>query len=319
MVFTKLLVLYFTDMIKKSSLVWVIILVVILLVIVVLNNRTQPPADNDKPADTEMSGEMGNNNNDFALAWGEIATEKPDTQYISVVDWPPRVWVSGETYACSEYGTPEARAGESIIVTAGGYEWCRTLVAEGAAGSDYWQYSFTRPLKDKTQVINFTLQAVRCENYPEVEATACAAERAEFKADTIVANLVADFAANYKQLEIPFDWQAIVGSDKPKGEFSLIDWRNEAMEAEWLPAMRYLSTSTSRAAYEAVAAALGQTMQPSNNNMADSPLGGQMGFENDTERCLVSFSFLDIERPADAPIEVASDRISLAVACVGRW
>lgn len=307
--------LYFTDMIKKSSLVWVIILVVILLVIVVLNNKAQTPAEGDKPADTETGGEIGSSEDNFALAWGEMAMEKPETKYISVVDWPPRVWVGGETYACSEAGTPEARAGESKTVTAGGYEWCRTLVAEGAAGSDYWQYSYTRPLEDKTQVINFTLRAVRCENYPEVEAAACATERAEFKADTIVADLVADFAVNYTGVTVPFDWKAVVGSDEPKGEFSLIEWRNEAMEVEWLPAMRYLSASTGLAAYDAVAAALGQTMQPSNNNMADSPLGGQMGFENDTERCLVSFSFLDVERPADAPVEVTSDRISLVVAC----
>lgn len=301
-------------MTKKSTFFIVFVLIVILVAIVTLNRKSDERVVVDYvDSETELS-ELAKGVS-FDLAWGEIAIEKPATQYISVVDWPPRVWVDGEAYACGEAGVLETRAGESKTVTAGGYEWCRTLVAEGAAGSEYWQYSYTRPLEDKTQVINFTLRAVRCENYPEAEAAACATERAEFKADTIVANLVADFATNYKQVEMPFDWQGVVGGDEPEGEFSLMEWRNEAMDVEWLPALRYVNASTNRANYEAVAATLGKIMRPSNNNMADSPLGGQMGFESDTERCLISFSFLDVERPADAPIEVTSDRISLAVAC----
>jgi hypothetical protein len=113
------------------------------------------------------------------------------TAYIHPVDWPPQVQVLQEPYHCTEGGNETARAGRTEARTVNGHQYCVTTVAEGAAGSLYYQYAYaTQLVPAKTVIFTFTARAVQCGNYDEPRRTVCEQERESFNIDGIMDQVI---------------------------------------------------------------------------------------------------------------------------------
>ncbi len=105
------------------------------------------------------------------------------TNYISTVDWPPKVEIVKGPYTCA--GVTREIAQQSI---------CLTRESEGAAGSTYTNYAYALNKGDRTIIFTFSLRSVQCANYDEPKHSACDLERANFGdpgADEAVAKILA--------------------------------------------------------------------------------------------------------------------------------
>lgn len=111
---------------------------------------------------------------------------KLQTQYISLVDWPPRFQVLEQPFLCTEAGDVVAQGGETSRHIISGRPYCVTRVDEGAAGSVYSQYAYAFPYGDGEVILTLTLRAPNCENYDEPNRSACDAERESFGLDALV-------------------------------------------------------------------------------------------------------------------------------------
>lgn len=112
--------------------------------------------------------------------------DKLQTQYISLVDWPPQFQVLEQPFVCTEAGDVVAQGGEISLHTISGRSYCVTRVDEGAAGSVYSQYAYAFPYGDGEVILTLTLRAPNCENYDEPNRSACDAEKESFGLDALV-------------------------------------------------------------------------------------------------------------------------------------
>lgn len=111
-------------------------------------------------------------------------------EYITAVDWPPALALSGERFSCTEAGSEIERAGRTEMVAVGGRTYCRTTLLEGAAGSVYGQYAYAFPRGGGTAILTFTTRMTQCANYDEPARTACLDEREQFDLDALVDQIV---------------------------------------------------------------------------------------------------------------------------------
>ncbi|MCE9643018.1 MAG: MliC family protein [Candidatus Andersenbacteria bacterium] len=108
------------------------------------------------------------------------------TKYISLVDWPPKIQVTHEPFACTQAGSEIARGGKTEQKTINGTTYCLTTSSEGAAGSMYNQYAYAWYKGDTTVILTFSLRLVQCANYDQPKQQECQAERDVFTPDTVL-------------------------------------------------------------------------------------------------------------------------------------
>lgn len=119
--------------------------------------------------------------------------EEIDATYIHLMDWPPQISLSDETYTCTEAGDVFDRAGRTERRVIDGREYCVTEIREGAAGSVYSLFAFITPTEiSGAETINatFSLRAEQCANYDESEKIDCEREREEFSIDEIIHQVI---------------------------------------------------------------------------------------------------------------------------------
>lgn len=112
------------------------------------------------------------------------------TTYISASDWPPAVTLFPQTFACDMNATSSWSGGKFEERTISGQSFCVERASEGAAGSVFEQYAYATAAGDRTVVLSFTLRFPQCANYDEPQQTECEAERASFRADSIIAEIL---------------------------------------------------------------------------------------------------------------------------------
>ncbi|OHA66107.1 MAG: hypothetical protein A2672_01135 [Candidatus Wildermuthbacteria bacterium RIFCSPHIGHO2_01_FULL_49_22b] len=117
------------------------------------------------------------------------------TNYISVVDWPPKLEVLTEEFSCTEAGEETSRAGRTNKQIIGGREFCVTTESEGAAGSVYTMYAYGFDGGGETVVFTFSLKFVQCDNYDEPDQSLCKNERTRFDPGVTV-SLIANSIKN---------------------------------------------------------------------------------------------------------------------------
>lgn len=100
-----------------------------------------------------------------------ISAISVNDKYIHPLKWPPMVKVIDKAFVC-----------DTNLVN--GY--CVTSVAEGAAGSTYTEYLYTKAYGAKTASLNFTVQAVQCLNYDEPNRAECLAKQAGYDLAPVV-------------------------------------------------------------------------------------------------------------------------------------
>jgi hypothetical protein len=111
--------------------------------------------------------------------------EDLETEYLELVDWPPEVRLSEETFACEEAGEETEVAGRTESVTVGGMDYCRTTISEGAAGSVYTQYAYAFAQDDGSVFITFSTRSPQCANYDAAERSDCEDGLDEFNPDEL--------------------------------------------------------------------------------------------------------------------------------------
>ena len=108
------------------------------------------------------------------------------TKYISLVDWPPKIQVTHEPFACTQAGSEIARGGKTEQKTINGTTYCVTTSSEGAAGSIYNQYAYAWYKGNTTVILTFSLRLVQCANYDQPKQKECSDERATFTPDIVL-------------------------------------------------------------------------------------------------------------------------------------
>ncbi len=99
-------------------------------------------------------------------------------KYIHPIKWPPVVTVVDSKFVCST----------SLVK---GY--CVTKSSEGAAGSTYTEYNYSKAYGTKTAKLNFTIQSVQCLNYDEPNRSECIIKQSLFDVLPIVDVLFSNF------------------------------------------------------------------------------------------------------------------------------
>lgn len=143
-----------------------------------------------------FSKSISNNGNDSWITLNSengITLEYPDKigdKYIHDFDWPPQIRIIDESFSCSEAGKETERAGETTKEIINGKTYCITKITEGAAGSIYTQYVYTRGVGNRTAILTFSIREVQCVNYSEPERNLCEKEKEEFELDNIISKIM---------------------------------------------------------------------------------------------------------------------------------
>lgn len=93
--------------------------------------------------------------------------------YIHPLKWPPVVSTVDKPYICNIGGNSTGKTGQTSLIKINNNEYCAHTLVQGAAGSSYTEYTYSRPIAGKTSTINFTIQAVQCMNYDEPSRSTC--------------------------------------------------------------------------------------------------------------------------------------------------
>lgn len=94
-------------------------------------------------------------------------------KYIHPLKWAPIVKVADKPYVCNVGGSQTQSSGQTSLIKINNNEYCAHTLVQGAAGSTYTEYTYSRPLGNKTETLNFTIQAVQCMNYDEPSRSTC--------------------------------------------------------------------------------------------------------------------------------------------------
>lgn len=145
-----------------------------------------PTDDNSMKAYTYMNAKQ-------AIAYGYPRTLP--TKYISVAEWPPKVWVGmNQQFSCATTSTTSNPAFEnSQLKTIGGRVYCINNLNDGAAGSIYSHYSYFTEQDGNFVSVQFTLREVQCDNYDDPQKTECKTERAAFDPDAVATGVMSSF------------------------------------------------------------------------------------------------------------------------------
>lgn len=134
----------------------------------------------------------------------EVSFDYPENlgaSYISTQSWPPQISISeeGQQMTCSE--TFSERSFPQRITrkrTINGNDYCVSALSEGAAGTIYTDYSYSRVIEDRIITLNFILKYPQCGNYPDDQRIKCEAERETFDLNNIIDKIFSKVVFNTK-------------------------------------------------------------------------------------------------------------------------
>jgi hypothetical protein len=151
---------------KISLKTGLIVLVLVIVAICLLFLLT--PSQEQEPAFTYPS--------DFGLT------------YVVPVNWPPTLVTLKDTvFSCAASGEEISATGKTETVEIEGAQYCRTVQAEGAAGSVYRQYLYTFQRGEQLLSFAFASRMPQCLNYDSPEKEVCIQEQGGFNPDSVVA------------------------------------------------------------------------------------------------------------------------------------
>ncbi|MDD2646950.1 MAG: hypothetical protein PHV78_03455 [Patescibacteria group bacterium] len=108
------------------------------------------------------------------------------TQYIGVVDWPPKIQVVNESFSCTEAGNEIMSGGLTQKRIVDNRTYCVTKESGAAAGTTYTNYAYAFAHNKQTIILTFSLRAPNCDNYEDPQKTACKNEQQAFDLDSLI-------------------------------------------------------------------------------------------------------------------------------------
>lgn len=175
---------------NKTTKIRIVILGCIALVLIIFNyfySNKNKIENNQISNNIVLTEEIVNNSIEKVLS--EYSTE---SEFITPTDWPPTFQILDEKYTCTPAGNEYERAGKTEVINIDDTEYCVTKVTEGAAGSQYTQYSYSREVLSKTLILNFSFRFPQCLNYDEDKKKICLSEQEDFIINNIIDNLFKD-------------------------------------------------------------------------------------------------------------------------------
>lgn len=184
----------------KKTLIYIFLLLLLISSIFYFLNKNNSLKENEntKPDLNNISTSTQNvdlDTKDWILSTNENFSFKYpknfNTNYINIVDWPPKVTLEERPYSCNIDNTSEVLQGvrtEKEIIN--NKEYCVTKESEGAAGSIYTYYNFTSSYQNKTVVLKFSLRQPQCMNYDDPKQSECIKEEADFSPNSVIDNIV---------------------------------------------------------------------------------------------------------------------------------
>lgn len=123
-----------------------------------------------------------------------ISAINTNTKYIHPVKWPPMVTVINSKFVCKLGGTNnQGLEGQTSLLKINNNEYCVNVFREGAAGSTYTTYTYTKLYGNKTAKIEFTIQSTQCLNYDQPAQGECIQKQANYDLLPIVDILFSNF------------------------------------------------------------------------------------------------------------------------------
>ncbi|MDD4358509.1 MAG: hypothetical protein PHY30_01690 [Candidatus Pacebacteria bacterium] len=114
--------------------------------------------------------------------------ENLNANYVFTQSWPPKISVSeeGNQMICPET-SPESSLPQRVMKkTINGNDYCVSALSEGAAGTIYTEYAYSRIINNRVVSLDFVLKYPQCGNYPQELRMECKTEREIFNLDNIV-------------------------------------------------------------------------------------------------------------------------------------
>lgn len=156
------------------------------------------------PVVATSTAPVAEDNRDNMESWNWVYSEMsaqgtqfmyPDplpTSYVTPVEWPPTVVVTGGTLECTPGMVPDASGELKLFAqrTIGGQDYCVGFGAQGAAGSTYTAYEYAAQQGDFIVRMSFTLRTPQCLNYDDPERSVCRGEQARFSTDALVVKMI---------------------------------------------------------------------------------------------------------------------------------
>ncbi len=102
----------------------------------------------------------------------------PDT-YATTSNWPPELAESTNAYSCKQVEFSEGTVTTEKVVN--GTTYCVQNWTEGAAGSTYDTYVYTKATSVGTKITTFDFRFVQCQNYDEDLMQVCKKTQTDFK------------------------------------------------------------------------------------------------------------------------------------------
>ena len=186
---------------KKILIIAVPVIILLSLGVFLISRDTESDAVPAMATSTPVAVE---DNRDNMETWNWVYSEMsaqgtqfmyPDPlpiSYVTPVEWPPQVVVTGGKLECAPgmvadaSGTPKLFAQRTI----GGQDYCVGFGAEGAAGSTFTSYEYAAQQGDFIVRMSFTLQTPQCLNYDDPERSVCRGEQARFSTDALVVKMI---------------------------------------------------------------------------------------------------------------------------------
>jgi len=116
--------------------------------------------------------------------------EKLLADYVSALEWPPKVTLATGTFSCVETLGASSLPARTLKRTVDNRVYCLEAMSEGAAGSVYTNYTYTTQKDDKVITVKFILRYPQCDNYDDPAKTNCKNERTSFDLDGIINRIV---------------------------------------------------------------------------------------------------------------------------------
>ncbi len=154
--------------------------------------RTGPNCEFTPCPEKQMSTDSWKSYTDAAQHLEVFYPETLPATYIQTVPigWPPKVTIEPRAYSCEQKGGGDGLPQEVVERTANGRSYCVSVVKQGAAGSVYADYVYSKKKGLDLVSISFALRYPQCGNYDEMERAKCTKEQTTFDLDGIALQIL---------------------------------------------------------------------------------------------------------------------------------
>ncbi|MFA6467055.1 MAG: hypothetical protein WCV71_04305 [Patescibacteria group bacterium] len=139
---------------------------------------------NENNIRAELSNWLTFEDKEQKISW--LYPEKLSANFISSQTWPPRVSLSNMAYKCPVTEAGSSLPDRTMERQVDDRTYCVTATSEGAAGSVFTDYTYSRVRDGKLINITFALRYPQCDNYDDTQKSACKGERETFDLDSVI-------------------------------------------------------------------------------------------------------------------------------------